>query len=263
VRNEVIKTVLLVVIGFGTSAVFPMSGPVEDCDKANEQVTQLTAVDGALLQSKGILYRSGTWFFSAALLPDCTVRLRMPQYFNHVINEHATDADRQFARAHQAELSSVLLATFPLLARSDAVPSDGDFRDAVWGLLRESELPNADLANILRRELQLGDGFSEAMTHFLLLHPVPELAPDLQTVVAENQTVAKGSSVATAVYALAALSRLASDTTPIRLALGRLEEDPRATKAERKVIPKLIAKLSAGEGLKWSDLEDIALQNID
>ncbi len=263
-QSAILKLVVvcLGVVVFCTPSASQSAGSSDACQCWGTQIAKLSSADLLLLQSQGVLYRAGKWYFSSGLLPDCDVRLRMAEYFNRTVNVRQQEGDKQFAKKHQAELSSVLLSTFTLLGTSEAVPNDGEFRDDVWMLLRDSQLSGADLAKILRRQLQFDNGISDSMAFLLLQRPVQEFEPDLRNALAKQEADRKGR-IADMIFTLAALSRVEHNTTATQLTLARLGEDPRTSAVERKVIPKLLSKLSSGKPLEWSDLEDIALQNID
>jgi hypothetical protein len=257
-----VAVLCLAIVSFCTPSASQGGGSSDACERWGTQIANLSSADLLLLQSEGVLNRAGRWYFSSGLLPDCGVRLQMAEYFSRTVNVHQQEGDKQFVKEHQGELGSVLLSTFTLLGTSEAVPNDGDFRDDVWILLRDSQLSGADLAKILRRELEFENGISESMISLLLQQPVKEFEPDLRNAL-HKQEVDRSGRISDMIFTLAALSRLERDSTATQLALARLEEDPRTTAVERNVIPKLIAKLSSGKPLEWSDLEDIALQNVD
>jgi hypothetical protein len=215
-------------------------------------------------EQKGTLLREGSirvpgegWILSERLIGDCLLRLEMSAYFSRVVSGQSekNKSDREFAARHSKEIVEILRYLWPSLSDSKALIGDGAFHTEKYALLAEPAFEEVDIAPLISDILEK-EGISNELAFVLFSRPMP----GVKAALSRRLTLSEGKGdVPQQIYDLVLLHRLGEPTALPKL--RKLSENKNLSAFEKKLVPALLAKIRRGEGLEFSDIEDLEYQN--
>jgi len=234
------------------------SGEQPECQVWEQKVMRLSQIQKETLLRDGSLRVLGEgWLVSESLISDCHLRLEMPAYFIRVISGQSENnkSDREFAARHSKEIVGVLRHLWPGLSDSKALIGDGAFHSEKYALLAEPAFEQDVIAPLISDILEK-ERIGIELAGLLFSRPMPEVKAAL----ARQLTLSEGKGdVPQQIYDLVLLHRLGESTALPKL--RKLSENKNLSTFEEKLILALLAKIRRGEGLEFSDIEDLEYQN--
>lgn len=217
-----------------------------DCDSWTEAMNKLTTEDRCMLTHSGVLLRNGRWYFSERLIPDCSVRIQIAEYFRSVVAGQVGIAERRFGWLYAADVSKITRAVWPQLGAGAAVPADGSFNSEKWGLLRQPWLKAEDLAAVLGFEIKK-QGVSPEVAVCVLERPLLNLVVPLKTAATQAR-----KSTTEVIFALVLLHVCGADGVLKQLAKLRTDT---LRSDELTALREIQSKIHDGVPVLWGDLE--------
>jgi hypothetical protein len=237
-------------------SVQQLQGEQKACLDWESKVKGLNFRDRSALDKYGAIHRSD-WVFSSRLIPSCSARHDVANYFERVIKGSRDESVVRFGWLHSDLLNRVVLKVWPLIGRSEAVPNDGSFSSESWALLRQPWMNSSTLISTLRYEIRLR-GLSSEVVYTLMDRPQKPLANDIRAVIRRSKLQKKESSLFE-VASASVLLHIFGDVRAHELFM-QLELRNGLSAEERAVIAKLHKKATSGEPILWSDLEPLVTE---
>jgi hypothetical protein len=223
------------------------------CETWKSSIADLSERDRTLLARYGAIYRK-EWHFSDQIVSDCALRVKMAWYFRRVIQGRIDAAVTRFGWMHSKAIDSVLERVWPLIAYSEALPSDGSFESEAWALLRQPWVSSETYGRVMQREI--GErGLSRAAVFSLLERPTQTVRPDLLKLVNRSESGGRALPLAELVAALILLDILEDSAAIDKLKM--ILEGTIPSEAERAVIRTIVESIGRNEAIRWSDIEPL------
>lgn len=237
-------------------SVYPLNGEQRACLDWESKVKGLSFRERSTLDKYGVIHRSD-WVFSSRLIPSCSARHDVAQYFERVIKGSRDESVVRFGWLNSDLLNRVVFKVWPLIGRSEAIPNDGSFSSESWALLRQPWMNSRTLILTLRDEIRLR-GLSSEVVYTLMDRPQKSLAKDIRAVIRPSKLREKENSLFEVVSA-SVLLHILGDVRALEL-IKQLELRNGLSADERAVIAKLHPKATSGEPILWSDLEPLVTE---
>ena len=230
------------------------------CQVWEQILASLSQSEKETLLREGAVRKSGIgWILSESLVPDCKRRIEMAAYFARVVGGTTEDNrdDRKFAAENSREIVRVLQYLWPSLGNSKALVlmADGAFDSEKYALLAEPAFEQDVIAPLISNILEK-EGIRIELEGLLFSRPMPEVKAALSS----QLTLSEGKGdVPQQIYALVLLHRLGEPTALPKL--RDLSKSKNLSTFEKELLVALVAKISRGQGLEFSDIEDLEYEN--
>jgi len=248
---RIFTTALLVIVVTGN---LPL-GLSEAINNATCSQPNLTDTQQALLDKYLILREeNGELTLSQTLGYSCEIRRNAAVWISDMISgQHSLD-DKVFERSHGDALNQIVLQVWPAIANSPAFPSDGALRYDKWNVLSNASVSDETVGRIVSQEVRKG-GLWTAEAHLMFSRSLDVTSRLIKVVLADNK-----SDIISRLYAFALETRLKSGSPD--LSIASVINGVALTETQAGVVENLRKRIEAHEPAKWSDVEDLAQDEL-
>ena len=230
------------------------------CFLWDQMVSGLSKREEDILLKEGVVYDGKNIVLGETLVDDCQLRGEMSAYFGRVLNgQNDNERDRMFASSHSKKIIEIVSRIWPLL-ESKVILGDidfVDFDDEKYSFLEDQSLRPSDIGPFIKY-LIAKDGVNHNLAFIILSRPLLE-SEVKQVLPGQLEKANKKGDVPQQIYILTIMHRMGEPMVPIKF--RKLLKNKNLSSFERKLIITLLSKIKSGEGILYSDVEDMEYLN--
>jgi hypothetical protein len=220
------------------------------CRTWEHLVAGLTAGQRQTMQQEGAVF-ADSLVLAEDLAPDCLLRMQIAGYIERTVQERTQAGDAQLAARHSRLIVEAARRLWPSSALAVA-------KEGVHGRYNLLADPNLEVAHAgpLAAEVLANEGFVPDVVWALMARPLPQTRAALQE---QLRLASETQNMHDQIHALALLHHIGERSALPQL--RKLRASDQLSAFEREFLPRLVAKLEAGQQLTFADLEPLELYN--